>query len=75
VLFVVHSDLGIDITTLQQKIQKLETMVHESSAPNSQTGKHSSTMVNALNSSLLETTKKFGETLKLRTNVCAVISC
>lgn len=57
-----------DITTLQQKIQKLESMVHETSAPNSQTGRHSSTMVNALNSSLLETTKKFGETLKLRTN-------
>jgi len=57
-----------DITTLQQKIQKLENMVHDTNSSNRQTGRHSSTMVNALNSNLLETTKKFGETLKLRTN-------
>jgi syntaxin 5 len=56
-----------DITVLQQKIQKLEQIVNGDNAPNKQTEKHSTTIVNALNTNLLETTKKFGETLKLRT--------
>jgi len=57
-----------DITSLQQKIQKLEHMVKGESASNAHCGKHSATIINALNSTLLDTTKKFGETLKLRTN-------
>lgn len=55
---------------LQQKIQKLEHIVHGDNAPNRQSERHSTTIVNALNTNLLETTKKFGETLKLRTHVC-----
>jgi len=57
-----------DITVLQQKIQKLEQIVNGDHAPNKQTERHSTTIVNALNTNLLETTKKFGETLKLRTH-------
>jgi syntaxin 5 len=56
-----------DITTLQQKIQRLEDMVEGDSSLNKQTGKHSITLINALNSNLLDTAKKFGETLQLRT--------
>lgn len=57
-----------DISTLQQKIQKLESIVNGEKSLNTQTGKHSTTIVNALNSNLLETTKKFTETLTLRTS-------
>jgi len=56
-----------DITRLQQKIEHLETIVTGQSSPNKQISRHSSTIINSLNSSLLDTTKQFKTALELRT--------
>jgi len=52
---------------LQNKIQKLDEMVNKDGGYNKQTGKHSATIVNSLNSILLDTTKQFRDTLNIRT--------
>jgi len=57
-----------DIAILEQKIQKLDHMVKGESAANKHCENHSKTIIHALNSTLMDTTKKFTETLKLRTN-------
>jgi len=60
-------DIKEDISRLQHKIENLGQFVLNQKTPNKSASQHSSTIVTALNSTLMSTTKQFAEVLEIRT--------
>jgi len=56
-----------DITQIQHKIKKLESLSQQQPPISAQSKQHTSAILQILNSTLMATTKRFGEALELRT--------
>jgi len=60
-------DIQDDISKLQSKLETLGQIVQTQKSQNKSTSEHSTTILTALNSNLMSTTKQFADALELRT--------